>query len=90
MVDSDYELRNTLTLLAKKHEAKGRADGEARGRVEGEARGRAFALLGVLEARGLRVSDRARACVLASTDMAELDVWVRKALTVDSVEDLFS
>jgi hypothetical protein len=59
--------------FAKKHQAKGRAQ----------------AVLEFLEARGLPVSDEARARILACTDAALLAAWVRKAVTVASVDELF-
>src|SRR5579872_5763673 len=43
------------------------------------AKGRAESLLDVLEARGLRVSDEARARILACTDATQLDTWLRMA-----------
>ncbi|MGH7438634.1 MAG: hypothetical protein ACRENE_23340 [Polyangiaceae bacterium] len=42
-----------------------------------------------LEARGLTVSDETRAGVLACTDTAQLDVWLRKSATATSVEQVF-
>jgi hypothetical protein len=60
--------------------------GRAEGRVEGEAR----AVLGVLEARGIPVSDEARERITACTDLDELDAWVRRAVTVTSVDELFA
>jgi hypothetical protein len=59
--------------FAKKHQAKGRAD----------------AVLDVLEARDVRVSDDARARILTCTDAAQLAAWVRKAVTVASADELF-
>jgi hypothetical protein len=59
--------------FAKKHQAKGRAE----------------AILDVFEARSLRVSDEARARILACTDAAQLATWVRKAVSVSSVDELF-
>ncbi len=56
-------------------EARGRAEGEARGRAEGEAK----SILAVLAARGIPVSDAVRERVLGCTDIATLDVWVRRA-----------
>jgi hypothetical protein len=57
--------------------------------AKGEAKGRAEALLTMLEARGLRVSDEARARILACTEAAQLDAWVRKAVSVGSIDELF-
>jgi hypothetical protein len=82
MASSTYEFQSEF---AKKHQAKGRSEG----RAEGEAKGRAEAVLEFLEARGLPVSDEARARILACTDAAQLAAWVRKAVTVASVDELF-
>jgi hypothetical protein len=78
MAGGTYEFQSEF---AKKHQAKGRAEGEAKGLAE--------ALFAVLQARGLRVSDEVRARVFACTDVAQLDAWVRKAVTVTSVDELF-
>jgi hypothetical protein len=43
----------------------------------------------MLDARGLRASDEARARILACTDATQLDTWVRKAVSVTSVDELF-
>jgi hypothetical protein len=90
MADGTYEFQSEF---AKKHQAKGRAEGHAEGRAEGHAEGhaegRAQALLAVLEARGLRVSDGARDRILGCSDPVRLDAWVRKAVTVHSVDELF-
>jgi hypothetical protein len=86
MASGNYEFQSDF---AKKHQAKGRAEGEATGRAAGEAKGRAEALLAVLQARGLQVSDEVRGRVLGCTDVAQLDAWVRKAVSVTSVDELF-
>jgi hypothetical protein len=57
--------------------------------AKGEAKGRAESLLEVLEARGLHVSDEARARILACTDAAALDAWLRKAATATTVDQVF-
>jgi len=57
--------------------------------AKGEANGRAHAILAVLEARGLRASDEARARILACTDSAQLEAWIRKAVAITSVDELF-
>ncbi len=81
MASGNYEFQSEF---AKKHQAEGRAEGE----VKGEAKGRAEALLAVLQARGLRVSDEVRARVLACTDAAQLDAWLRKAATATSADQV--
>ena len=62
-------------------EARGEIRGEARGEIRGEARGEARAILTLLDARGLAVSDTVRARILGCTDLATLDRWVRRAAT---------
>jgi hypothetical protein len=74
MADGSYEFQSDF---AKKHQAKGRAEG------------RAEALLAVLEARGLPASSETRARILACTDDGQLDAWIRKAVGITSVDELF-
>ena len=74
--------------------AEGRAEGREEGREEGRRRGRAEgearAVLTVLEARGIAVSDSDRAFISACTDVGLLDEWVRRAATATSAADLFA
>jgi hypothetical protein len=46
-------------------------------------------LLAVLEARGVPISDEAHARIVECTDAVQLEPWVRKAVSVASVEELF-
>ena len=55
------------------------------GRVEG----RAEAVLAVLDARGLAVTDEQRKRIEETTDLEALDRLVRNAATVNSAGDLF-
>jgi hypothetical protein len=82
MASGDYEFHSDF---AKTFMARGRVEGEAKGRVEGEAK----ALLVLLEARGLRVSAEVRARIVGCEDGAQLDAWIRKAVSVGSVDELF-
>jgi hypothetical protein len=54
----------------------------------GEVRGEARALLGILDARGLSVSDELRATITSCTDLDQLDRWVRRAVTVTQADEL--
>ena len=74
MASGNYEFQSDF---AKKHQAKGRAEGQAE------------SLLAVLDARGLRASDEARARILGCTDAALLDAWLRRAVVIASVDELF-
>ena len=66
--------------------SKGKAEGEASGKAKGEAQ----AILAVLEARGLEVPAKVRKVVLSCTDLAQLDAWVRAAVTTPSAEALLA
>jgi hypothetical protein len=70
--------------------AKGKAEGLAKGKAEGLAKGKAEAVLAVLEARGLAISDEERARLLGCTDLDALERWVRKAVTVKTAAALFA
>jgi hypothetical protein len=59
------------------------------GRAEGRAEGEADAVLTILDTRGIAVSDDARARITGCTDLDQLKVWVRRAVTVSTVDDLF-
>jgi hypothetical protein len=56
----------------------------------GEARGEARAVLTVLAARGLEISDEARERISGCTDLDQLDQWVRRAVTVTPADELFA
>jgi uncharacterized glyoxalase superfamily protein PhnB len=60
-----------------------------RGRAEGEALGEARAVLLVLKARGLAVSEESRQRMLTCQDIAQLDRWAERAATVTDVAELF-
>ncbi len=68
----------------------GRIEGRIEGRAEGRAEGEARSLLTVLDARGIEVSSDARALIMACTDVAQLERWIRRATTAMSVDELFA
>jgi hypothetical protein len=61
---------------------------DAHGRAEGKAQGEAQAVLTVLDARGVPVSDAIREEVLACTDLDQLDTWLRRAVTAATAEQV--
>jgi hypothetical protein len=69
---------------------KGLDQGLAEGRAEGEAAGEARAVLLVLSARGVEVSDADRDRITQCRDLDQLEVWVRRAATVMSSAELFA
>ncbi|GLX01762.1 hypothetical protein [Microtetraspora sp. NBRC 16547] len=52
------------------------------------AEGMAESIFAVLSARGLDVPEDVRAEINACTDLAQLDAWIRAAVTVESARDL--
>lgn len=79
MASGSYQFQ---TDFAKKHQSIGRAEGKAEGKAED--------ILHILEARGLVVSTEQRARVLAATDIALLDRWLVRSVTVSSVDEVFA
>ena len=65
-------------------------EGLRRAQAKGKAAGKAEGVLAVLDARGLPVSAEQRARILGCTDTAELDRWLRSAVTAGNVDDLFT
>jgi hypothetical protein len=72
-----------------KGEAMGIAKGEAMGVPKGEAIGIAKTIISVLEARGLTVTESQRQRVLDCTDVAQLNRWVDRSVTITDVAALF-
>ena len=59
------------------------------GREEGVAEGKARALLDVLAARGITVDGRSEKRIVGCTATRQLDAWIKRAVSVDRVRDLF-
>jgi len=67
----------------------GLQEGRQEGLQEGLQRGEVEALLEVLDARGLTVDEAARERIKACSELSQLKLWLRKAVTVQSVRELF-
>ncbi len=57
------------------------------GEIKGLAKGKAEAVLAVLAARGIAVSDDTRKQVLACRDMTQLDRWLSRSVTATSAPE---
>jgi hypothetical protein len=77
------------SAYARRLRAEGQAKGRAEGRAKGRAEGEATAVLEVLDARGFDVPEQVRARITACSDVGQLKIWVRRAATVRTVDDLF-
>ncbi len=82
MTTETYEWQSEF---AQRLIAKGRTEGRTEGNAEGEAR----AVLSVLDARGITVPTEARERIAGCRDVDLLDEWIRRAVSADSVDDLF-
>ncbi|WP_437659039.1 hypothetical protein [Sorangium sp. So ce1182] len=83
MMKSGYEFQSEF---ARSYVAKG----VEKGRKEGILEAKAHDVLTFLEARGLEVPAEVRERVLASTDVAELDRWIRRAASVGDARELLA
>jgi hypothetical protein len=63
--------------------------GHLAGKTEGKAEGKASGIIAVFEARGIEVSQELSETILACRDLAQLDRWIKRAVTVSSAKDLF-
>jgi predicted transglutaminase-like cysteine proteinase len=56
--------------------------------AEHEQRGEGHAVLTVLDARGIAVPPAVRERILACTDLAQLDTWLRRATTASTADEV--
>jgi len=61
-------------------------DGEAKG----EAKGRAEDVISLLEMRGLAPTEEQRQRVVSTTDLAQLQLWFRRAATASTAAEVFA
>ncbi|WP_432870355.1 hypothetical protein [Microbispora rosea] len=67
----------------------GREQGLEQGLEQGRAEGEIEAILTVLDARGLDIPSEARERISRCSDLHLLEKWIRRAVTVTSVDELF-
>lgn len=67
----------------------GLEQGREQGREEGRLEGERIALVKVLKARGFKLDAVARQRIRECTQLEQLERWLRKAVTVRSVHELF-
>ena len=81
--------RRMFTSIADALVAKGERRGEKRGRRAGLSEGLAQAVLGVLASRSFRVPASVRRRVSSSGDEHQLRRWLERAVTAESLDDVF-
>ncbi len=82
-------IMSTADVIRAEGRVEGRVEGRAEGRVEGRVEGRREAILQVLDARGLRLSDVQRERVLGCADLERLARWLERAAVAESAEAVF-
>ncbi|WP_437723804.1 hypothetical protein [Sorangium sp. So ce861] len=87
MMKSGYQYQSEF---ARSYVAQGKQEGREEGVREGTLKAKAHDVLAVLEARGLEIPADVRERVLASTDIAELDRWIRRAAVVSDARELLA
>jgi len=70
--------------------AEGETLGQAKGEITGQVKGRASAILSLLVLRGLSVDLEHRERIKACTDFVLLDLWLLRAATADTIEEVFA
>ncbi len=74
--------------FARKYVAEGEAKGKAKGKAEGRLEGEALSILRFLEARGIAVDEASRQRILACTDQATLDQWLKRAVVATTAAEV--
>jgi predicted transposase YdaD len=87
LMTSDYW--PVYSPFAKEHFGRGKQEGKKEGKKEGRMEGEADAILLVLEARGVDVSDAERERITSCTDLKQLKRWITRAATAEKTGDLF-
>jgi hypothetical protein len=84
---NEIELKSYLYVRG---ERRGREEGREEGIEEGRAEGLATGILAVLDQRQVPTDPAARERILACRNVDQLDHWMRRALRVESAEQLFA
>jgi Uma2 family endonuclease len=80
-------LRNLLQREGYESVEAVREEGKIEGEIEGRLTGQRDALLAVLNARGLAVSEEERAAITGAEDVAVIERWIVQAATANSVAE---
>ena len=75
--------------FARRYYGQGEAQGRTEGKAEGRTEGRAEAVLAVLDARRVALPAEMRDQISRCTDVEQLDVWIRRAATATTSDELF-
>jgi hypothetical protein len=65
------------------------SESQRRSFAKGQAEGMAKAVLKILAKRGISTAESERQRILDCTDLATLDRWLDRALTLETIDELF-
>jgi hypothetical protein len=89
-LEMEPQIKKFFTEAHHRSYAEGEAKGKAEGKAEGEAKGKAESLMMILQQRRLVMTDEQRRQILSCTDVAHLDRWLTRVLSVASVDELLA
>jgi hypothetical protein len=85
---SDFARRHYFAGFAEGY-AETIAESIAKGITEAKSDHAALVTLAALEARHVDVPDDARSKILSCVNLPQLEIWLRRAATAESITDLF-
>jgi predicted transposase YdaD len=89
MKSGTYEYQTELVRQWVREREEGLRKGREEGRQEGFYEGELAAVLEVLDARGIPVDEASRQRLMACKELSQIKRWLRKAVSVQSVRELF-
>ena len=82
MQPEGYEYQSDF---ARKYFGKGKTEGKAEGKAEGLTK----SLMTFLTARGFEVSEEVRNTIVSCRELDQLEKWIRRAATANSIDEVF-
>jgi hypothetical protein len=89
-IEMEPGLEKFFTNAQRRNFERGKTEGKAEGKAEGVAKGKAESLLTILTGRGLTLTADQRRRITACTDLAMLEQWLARSLSVGSVDELLA
>lgn len=85
-LDMEPQIKQFFSEAHQRSYAKGEAEGLAKGRAEGKAE----SVMMILRQRGLVLTDEQQRQILSCNEVAILDRWLARALSVASFDELLA
>jgi predicted transposase YdaD len=88
--EGQQAVMSSVEKLIERGRQEGRQEGEARGEAFGLQKGKREALLAIIDARSLHLTEQQRDRIAACEDLADLQQWLVKAVTATTPDDIFA